>query len=153
MLEAENWRAGFEHVTPMNDTDHKQTLEAALEMLKVDARTVDRAHCRTAIDNFLTGAARLDVAESTEKGALTRLREFRTRRLAHSLLNREPDNLPRFGDLTLLLGIAKEAVRDASLAIDGRNTDYDDLSADAHKEAEGYATCILHGLRGHTRAI
>jgi hypothetical protein len=116
----------------------------ALKSLEEKHRSADREDCRRAIADFLTVAERLD--DSEERAALVRIRQFRTQRLAHSLFDNEPDQLPRFADLFILLGLAKEAGKHASLAIEGRNTDFDDLAHDARADADGYYACVRDGL-------
>ena len=86
-----------------------------------------------------------------EKAALVRIREFRNARLAHSLFDKEPDALPKYGDLDLLLGAAKEAAQYASLAVEGRNTDFDDIARDDRRTADDYYACVLDGLKRAAR--
>jgi hypothetical protein len=119
-------------------------VEAALKALEEEDRLADREHCRGAIADFLAVAERL--GDSEEKAALVRIRQFRTQRLAHSLFDNEPDQLPRFADLFHLLGLAKEAAKHASHAVEGRNTDFDDLARDARADADGYYACVRDGL-------
>ena len=103
------------------------------------------------IADFLALANHLEVKDSVEKTALARIREFRNARLAHSLFDKEPDALPKHGDLDLLLGAAKEAANHASLAVEGRNTDFDDLAQEDRRNADGYYACVLDGLKRAAR--
>lgn len=55
--------------------------------------------------------------------AASRLREFRTGRLAHHLFDDLPTDLPRFDDLDLLANCARDFVRSAVLAVEGVDRD------------------------------
>ena len=85
--------------------------------------------------------------DSEEKAALGRTRDFRNRRLAHSLFDKEPEAPPRYADLNLLLDLAKEAATSASLAVEGLSTDVGDQARRDRQNAEGYAACVLDGLQ------
>jgi hypothetical protein len=63
------------------------------------------------------------VKSNEHREALSRLREFRTSRLAHHLFDDLPTDLPRFNDLDLLANRARDFVRSAVLAIEGRDRD------------------------------
>ena len=84
--------------------------------------------------------------------ALVRIRQFRDFRLAHSLFDIEPDALPIYADLELLLSIAKEATKHASLAVEGHNVDFDDMAQEERKNADGYYACVLDGLKRAARS-
>jgi hypothetical protein len=72
-------------------------------------------------------------------------------RPSSTLLDKEPDALPKYGDLDLLLGAAKEAAQHASLAVEGRNTDFDDLTQEDRRNADDYYACVLDGLKRAAR--
>lgn len=144
--EAANWFPGVSHVGTVGSAP-PGIVEAALEDLENEHRKQGRIDCRKAVDEFLAVAGRLDVEGSDEKAAFERVREFRTRRLAHSLFDKSPDELPRYGDLHLLLGISVEAVTAAALAIDGLNTSLDERAALDRENAEGFARCLVDGLK------
>lgn len=55
--------------------------------------------------------------------ALSRVRAFRTGRLAHHLFDKLPTDLPRFDDLDLLANCARDFVHAAVLAVDGSSRD------------------------------
>jgi hypothetical protein len=78
--------------------------------------------CRLAIS---TALSLYDThAKSTDhQEALVRLRDFRTRRLAHHLFDKPPTDLPRFDDLDLLANCARDFARSAVLAVEGRDRD------------------------------
>jgi hypothetical protein len=80
--------------------------------------------CRDAI------ASALDVYKTFEtssdaQDAQNRLRQFRTRRLAHHLFDKEPDALPHINDVFLLANTASEFVRCTVLAIEGKERHLD----------------------------
>jgi hypothetical protein len=52
-----------------------------------------------------------------------------------------------------LLNVAKEAAKHASLAVEGLNTDFDDLSREDRKNADRYYACVLEGLKRGARAL
>jgi AbiU2 len=108
--------------------------------------------CQKAITDFLSLAKSLEAKDSEQNAALVRIRKFRNRRLAHSLFDQEPDALPKYADLALLLSIVKDAAKHASLAVDGLNTDFDDLSREDRRNADRYYVCVLDGLRREARS-
>jgi hypothetical protein len=126
-------------------------LEADLESTKEGHRSQFADACQKAITDFLSLAKGLEVKDSEENAALVRIRQFRNRRLAHSLFDQEPGALPKYADLDLLLSIAKEAAKHASLAVDGLNTDIDDPSRD-RRNADRYYACVLDGLEREARS-
>jgi hypothetical protein len=67
------------------------------------------------------------------------------------LFDQEPRALPIYADLGLLLNVAKEAAKHASLAVEGLNTDFDDLSREDRKNADRYYACVLDGLKREAR--
>jgi hypothetical protein len=122
-------------------------VEAAIKEVEESHRSADREKCRRAIADFLATAARVEMAGSEENSALKRIREFRNRRLAHALFDRESETPPKYSDLNLLLEIAKEAATRACFAVEGLNADFIDEARRDRQNAEGYAACILDGLR------
>jgi hypothetical protein len=127
--------------------------EADLKSFMEKRRSQSRKDCRKAITDFLALGQRLEVENSKEKAALARIREFRDFRLAHSLFDKEPEALPIYADLDLLLNVAKEAAKHASLAVEGLNIDFDDLSREDRGNAERYYACVLDGLKRGARAL
>jgi hypothetical protein len=107
--------------------------------------------CQKAITDFLALAQGLEVRDSEENAALVRIRQFRDFRLAHSLFDNEPDALPIYADLELLLSIAKEAIKHASFAVEGLNVDFDDMAQEDRKNADDYYACVLDGLKRAAR--
>jgi hypothetical protein len=100
-----------------------------------------------AIQDFLSATACLETAGSIEEGSLKRIREFRNHRLAHSLFDKHPDRLPEYADLSVLLEVAKVAARHAKFAVEGGNTDFEESVRLDRANAEGYANCLLDGLK------
>jgi hypothetical protein len=103
--------------------------------------------------DFLAITGRFDADGSEEKVALRRVRQFRTQRLAHALFDEEPDQLPKFADLFLLLAVAREAIEHASLAVDGLNTAFDDQARCDRQNADGYYICVLDGLKRAAQSL
>jgi hypothetical protein len=78
--------------------------------------------CRSRLSTALSlYEAHTDSAD--HQAALTRLRDFRTGRLAHHLFDDLPTDLPRFDDLNLLAICARDFVRSAVLAVTGTDRD------------------------------
>lgn len=144
--EAANWLPGVAHVGTVGSAP-PGLVEEALKDLENENREWGRADCRKAIGGFLAVTGRLGVDGSEEYAAFERLREFRTRRLAHSLFDKSPNAPPRYGDLDLLLKVAVEAVTAAALAIEGLNTALDERDALDRENAEGFARCLVDGLK------
>lgn len=138
----------FPGIADLSDPNspHRAVIEATLLSLEASDRDQYRRDCRDAIESFLAVARRVVDISSGENLALRRIREFRDRRLAHALFDKEPDDLPRYNDLSLLLKTAKEAVHYASLAIEGLNAGLDDDVEEYRKRSEDFSSCILHGL-------
>jgi AbiU2 len=139
--EAAKWFPGSAHFATVGSAP-PQVVEA---MLEEDYRSQNRDDCRKAIAAFLALAGRLEEG-SEEKDALGRTRDFRHSRLAHALFDKEPKT-PKYADLNLLLDLAKEAATSASLAVEGLSNDLGDQARRARQNAEGYAACVLDGLR------
>ncbi len=147
---AEEWVSGIGHVTA--GSAPPDVLEADLKSFKERRRSQSREVCRKAITDFLALALRLEVEHSKEKAALVRIREFRNCRLAHSLFDKEPDAPPKYADLDLLLDVAKEAAKHASLAVEGINPDFNDLAQEDRRNADRYYACVLDGLKREARS-
>jgi hypothetical protein len=144
--EAANWIGEAAHVHHPSSAP-ADLLDAALRSLEEQHRSEERVSCRKAIDEFLTIAARLTIDGSKEKVAFERIRELRHRRLAHSLFDKQPEALPKYSDLQILLDVAKEAAERASLAVERLNTDFADLAQHDRENADGYYACVLDGLQ------
>jgi hypothetical protein len=67
------------------------------------------------------------------------------------LFDNEPDALPIYADLELLLSIAKEATKHASFAVEGNNVDLDDMAQEDRRNADDYYACVLDGLKRAAR--
>jgi hypothetical protein len=78
--------------------------------------------CRRAIATVLS-LYDAHANSSYHQEALARLRDFRTGRLAHHLFDQVPTDLPRFDDLDLLANCARDVVRSAVLAVEGKDRD------------------------------
>jgi AbiU2 len=144
--EAAKWFPGSAHFGTVGPAP-PEVFEEGLRMLEEHYRSEDREQCRKAVADFLAFAARLGVEGSEEKASLGRIRDFRHRRLAHALFDKEPEAPPRYADLNLLLDLAKEAATRASLAVEGLNIDFGDKARRSRQNAEGYAACVLDGLK------
>lgn len=144
--EASAWFAGVSSIGTIGMAP-AGAVEAALKALGEEHRTKDLSDCQAAIGDLLSVVDRLTEDGTEEKVALSRIRQFRNRRLAHSLFDKEPDELPRYSDMNLLLKIAMEVAKHASLAIEGLNTEFEDQAKRARKNADGYAACLLEGLK------
>lgn len=145
--EASNWLPGIEDLSSDGAGPSSPEIAAIMEEIEADHRARDRETCRKTIGAYLDVAARLSAVGSEEEAAIMRIRDFRNRRLAHSLFDKEPDALPMYADLNLLLDLAMDAARHASLIVEGLNTEFDEQAVRNRTTAEGYAACVLTGLR------
>jgi hypothetical protein len=143
---AVSWMPGFDYVGEDFADLPDGISDALAEMAKDDAKD-NQASCRAAIKEFVAEAAKLKEETEEAHGALTRVREFRNKRLAHSLFDKEPDAFPLYSDLDLLLGMATVAARLAKLAVEGGNTELEEQAKRNRENAAGYAACVLDGLR------
>jgi hypothetical protein len=143
--DAKNWFVGSVDFREIGDT-RPDVVEAARQDWQNKKRLSNQADCEKAIGDFLNVAGRLGGTGSEEDAALKRLRDFRDQRLAHSLIDNTPEALPRYSDLNLLLGTAKDAARLASFAVEGLNTDFDSQVQRYRDDAKGFADCVVDGL-------
>ncbi len=145
--EASDWLPGIKDISSEWAGPGSLEIAAITKTIEAEHRIGDREACGEAIAAFLDIESRLSVAGSEEEGAIHRIRDFRNRRLAHALFDKEPDALPMYSDLHLLLDLAMDAARYASLVVEGLNTEFDDQAYRDRSTAEGYAACVLTGLR------
>jgi hypothetical protein len=104
------------------------------------------AACRRAVAGFIR-TAQLVQADGTEKRrAFIRIREFRTKRLAHHLFDQKPDAPPIYDDLTLLIGVATKAVKLAALGINDRNIDPQRWIKRDREQALQFCRCLIAGV-------
>jgi hypothetical protein len=80
------------------------------------------ASCRDALSAALT-LYEAHSKSTDHQDAYSRLRRFRTGRLAHHLFDDLPTDLPRFDDLDTLADFARDFGRAAVLAVEGRDHD------------------------------
>lgn len=103
------------------------------------------AACRHAVAEFIRAAQSIRAEGTEEREAFVRIRQFRTRRLAHNLIDKPPDALPLYSDLTLLTGLAMKAVKLGALAINGNNIDPQMWIDRDHDGAEKFCRCLVAG--------
>ncbi|OHV82623.1 hypothetical protein [Rhizobium sp. LCM 4573] len=145
--EASNWLPGIEDLRSDEEEQPSPEIAAIIEEIEAEHRAGDRETCSKTITAYLEIVARLSEVGSHEEAAIKRVRDFRNRRLAHSLFDKEPDALPMYSDLNLLLALAMDAAKHASLIVEGLNTEFDEQADRDRSTAEGYAACVLQGLR------
>lgn len=143
---AAHWFLGIANLSPVGNAP-PELVAAAISELEQEHRNQDAADCENAIVEFLALSARLNMDQSEEAVALARVRQFRNRRLAHSLFDKEPDEYPRFSDLSTLLRVAITAAKFALLAVEGQNSDFEDIADEQRRNAEGFARNLVHGLK------
>lgn len=88
----------------------------------IDGAKLGEANCREAYSKALA-LYEMYVNSATHQAAQSRLRSFRTGRLAHHLFDEQPTDLPHFDDLDALADFAGEFVRVAVLAVKGHDRD------------------------------
>ena len=87
-----------------------------------------------------------DKISGQDADVLLRIRQFRTKRLAHALFDQTPDNLPTLNDIFCLMNYALDASRNLSLALEGINYDTQE-SEDLHRaDAEEFYSAAAAGL-------
>ncbi len=142
---------------PMAEQDKASipVLAALIEIPYVKAELLSRAtkSTQTIIDvnaeiaNILKVWKKFEVPDSAEQNGLKRLREFRTKRLAHALFDTEPDQLPTTNDIKLLLENARAAVQAASIIIFHVDPEADDRINELRKDAEDFCFKVLTALK------
>ncbi|WP_342726149.1 hypothetical protein AAFG07_04240 [Bradyrhizobium sp. B097] len=88
----------------------------------VDGAELGEASFRDAFSAAL-GLYETYVNSQNYQDAQSRLRRFRTGRLAHHLFDNQPTDLPRFDDLDALADFARQFVQAAVLAVEGHDRD------------------------------
>lgn len=104
------------------------------------------AACRQALDRIIAAGEECADKGSNLGQALRRIRQYRTRRLAHMLFNKEPDELPTYTDVFALIEAAKPVVKDARFAINGTSTKPDWVLAEWRKDAETHYGMLSRGI-------
>lgn len=82
--------------------------------------------------------------------ARKRIREFRTSRLAHHLFDKQPDELPRFSDLSTLAEAASDFAHHVNVAVLGINRDYGDAQRTKLELSQRLWRIALSALCEHT---
>ncbi|MFT4131872.1 hypothetical protein [Labrys sp. (in: a-proteobacteria)] len=80
--------------------------------------------CETAIDFIQKSVGRVQTQGAPLEAALGRIREFRTKRLAHRLFDKDPNALPKYNDMFNLIDLAMEVVTQARLIVEGHRTEF-----------------------------
>ena len=107
--------------------------------------------CDAALGRIARAGEELQQPNSELEGALRRVRQFRTQRLAHMLFDKEPEQLPSYNDVFKLILAAKPVVKAARLAIEGSSTEPDWEIDQWRRSAEAHYGHLLAGMRadGH----
>ena len=134
------------YVFPPAD-EHKAEIDRIVALDHANEQKRYSHDCSEAIRQFLDLASKVDLVGSVYNIANNGLREIRNKRLAHSLFDKDPNAMPRYSDLDLMLDLAKSAVIYGSMAVEGANRDFDDLERDMSENAQGFAQCVVDGLR------
>ena len=85
---------------------------------------INEQACEDAINFVLKSLGRIQAVGDPLEAALGRIREFRTRSLAHKLFDKQPDKPPKYNDMFDLIDFAIEMVAHARLAVEGHNADF-----------------------------
>ena len=146
MAEASSWVSGVEWANG-DCAERDADIEAVAMGMLESEQAFDKETCKAAIAEFTILADRLADPKTDEAAALSRVKAFRNRRLAHSLFTKEPDAYPKYEDLTLLLELAKKAAKLSSLAVEGLEVDFAEQTTRNRENADGYAVIVLEGLK------
>lgn len=146
LAQASSWISGFEWANG-DEADRSAEVEAVAMKMLGSEQAIDKETCKAAIAEFAILAGRLSDPTTGEAAALSRVKAFRNRRLAHSLFTKEPDAYPKYEDLTLLLELAKKAAQLSSLAVEGLEVDFAEQTTSTRENADGYAVIVLEGLK------
>ncbi|WP_154070834.1 hypothetical protein [Bradyrhizobium lablabi] len=116
----------------------------------LDGAELGETSCRRAISTAI--ALYETFSKSDEhRDALSRVRDFRTSRLAHNLFDDHPADLPRFDDLDLLANSARDFVRLVVLAVEGIDRDLgreEGLKRDVDRQFWDVALSALFAAEG-----
>ena len=93
------------------------------------------AACEREIDSAILTYEKLRRTHKGRRAALT-LKEFRDKKLAHSLMGAVLKALPQYQQLFLLMDVARDVTNHAKLAILGNNLDLTDVEKQKMQEAE-----------------
>jgi len=70
--------------------------------------------------------------------AMNTLKNFRDKKLAHSLLDAVLDAAPKYNELFLLLDVASEVARCSKLVVSGTNIDFDEFEREWRRDARAF---------------
>lgn len=98
--------------------------------------------CQRSIDGAVAAFVGLQ-RTATGRATAKRLREFRNKRLAHSMMQDTLKALPRYNDLFKLMDVARDVVDAAKLAIDGLHLGLKDTEEACRREADAFWTLVL----------
>ncbi len=80
------------------------------------------------------------------------LKSFRNQQLAHSLMDQSMKSVPRFRELSLLLGVAMTVAANARLAILGRSWDIEDTRKEDMRQSRAFwEPAIMGVIKSETR--
>ncbi len=102
--------------------------------------------CRTSIEKIFNKYRDL-TSSSAGKSALETLSNYRTARIAHSLHGKVIKNIPKYGELFLLIDFAEDIVLNAKLAIKGESHDLGDSRLISYKEAKAFWGPAFRGIK------
>ena len=93
--------------------------------------------CQRSIDEAISAYNEL---QNTGQGRamIQRLRDFRNKRLAHSMMHDTLNALPKYKDLFKLMDVARDVIEDAKLAIDGQSMGLKDSEKIYFEEADEF---------------
>lgn len=110
------------------------------------------AACRRAVAGFIRIAQLFQTGGTKEREAFGRIREYRTKRLAHYLFDKQPNVLPFYRDLALLISVATKAVKLAALAVNGNIIDPRMWIDHDRDEAKQFCLTFIAGVNVEVRA-
>lgn len=109
-----------------------------------DHQCKDAEACRVAIARIVD---RWDMMrEGNALAPLSRVRDLRTRRLSHNLLDRESDPIPLYSDLFLLMKSAVQIGADLLFAVHGNASGLQDLVDYRRRQADAFWAKVRVGI-------
>jgi len=99
--------------------------------------THHEATVNQAIDAAIAAYAKL-MSNPSGRAVAARLKEFRDKKLAHSLIDAVLNSLPKFEDLFLLLKVAMEVTAHARLAVAGIHWEPDDFREEGQRQGRAF---------------
>ncbi|WP_128292918.1 hypothetical protein [Afifella aestuarii] len=131
------------------NNDNSKSSIFTLEKLFKEEEIKKAVVCRDKLEKYLNNLESYKKEKSEEYCRINKIRKFRNSYIAHRLNNNSNDDIiPTFGDIEILLKDSILLVSCASLAVEGRNTEFCDKMNRERELAREYYRVLAKGFEG-----